>query len=127
MPIPRDYTSPLVTTPALRILSGPEGAAGLSVVPFAQTIATAADGTFTTAIPVDTFASAPVVQAAVLVASARAHAVTLTAVSATSISGFVKRSRTLPAVIAVLADLQNYDPWESPGVVSVCLMAQDAS
>ena len=56
----------------------------------------AADGTFTAAIPVDTFAAAPVVQASVLAASARAHAVTRTAVSATSISGFVKRSRPLP-------------------------------
>lgn len=124
MPIPVPYTSPLMTAPALRVMAGPSG---ISIVPFAATIATAADGTFTAAIPVDTFAAAPVVQAAVLAVSARAHAVTLTAVSATSISGFVKRSRTLPAVIAVLADLQSYDPWESPGVVSVCLMAQAAS
>ena len=50
------------------------------------------------------------------VSSVVGHAVTLTTVSATSISGFVKRSRTLPASIAVLADLQSYEPWESPGV-----------
>jgi hypothetical protein len=124
MPAPDPYKSPLVRKAGLRVLPGQEGFASL---PYAATISTASDGTFTVSLPASMFSAAPVIEAVVLISSARPHVVTLTAVSASSVSGFVLRGRKLPATIAALTDLQDFDPWESPGVVQVCLMAKAAA
>lgn len=98
----------------------------VDAVRYAKTVTTAADGTFSISLPAGLFAAAPVVSVIGLAAS-RDHVATLSLVSTTSIQGRVRKSRPLPASITAFSDLQSYDVFESPGVMTIHVTATEAA
>lgn len=62
-------------------------------------------------LPTGRFGAAPVVVATARKAGGRDYVVTLTGISATTITGQVRMSRTMPAVLATLATLVGYDTF----------------
>ena len=92
----------------------------------AAQVATAADGTFSLAFPTGLFTAPPAVTHGVLNASGdgRDYVVTLTAVSAASLAGQVRKSRMLPALVGALAVLVNYDTFVPAAGCTVYLMAE---
>jgi len=60
-------------------------------------------------LPTGRFSTAPVVVASARKAGGRDYVVTLTGISASAITGQVRMSRTMPAVLATLATLVGYD------------------
>jgi hypothetical protein len=98
-----------------------------SVRIFAEAKATNSGGAATFTFTPGLFLSSPVISLVVEAAGPREYVAEVSAVDEAGCTVRVRRSRALPAVIADVTDLQNFDPWEASGVCIVHLTATSAA
>ncbi len=120
------------TAPTVNITAskGDKGDTGPSWKRNCAIVTTGADGLLTVNFPAGRFTEAPVCNFQPVRMSSgdtREYSVTILTYDKDSVSVRVRRSRTLPAVIALLSTLVGFDTWEAPGApVTLHMLAEAA-
>lgn len=92
---------------------------------FYTIVNTTSSGLFSVTFPDGFFSTRPMVSVEVIATNTRVHSHNTRLLTTTQITGVVKRSRPLPSSISLLTNLQSYDTWVDPGVVQVCIKAEE--
>jgi len=99
---------------------------------WAKAISVAVGGAVSTTIPAGYFSALPVIRHTIQAAGARDYifrlsGLTLNADKSVTVTGVIRESRTIPAVISVLSTLANYDPFQAASTaVTLHLSAEES-